>query len=112
MHGQFKAEVYISDKAEVSVKVYEAENGQEYSPAYVVGVCGSFVGEVINECEEQLRLIAENCFDYEAFKSPQAKEIIEYATAGITICWSFCGTNFPTTLFCGGKTPKSGTLLL
>lgn len=36
MHGQFKAEVYISDKAEVSVKVYEAENGQEYSPA----VCG------------------------------------------------------------------------
>lgn len=95
MHGQFKAEVYISDTAEVSVKVYEAESGQEYSPAYVVGVCGSFVGEVINECEEQLRLIAENCFDYEAFKSPQAKEIIEYAYSRYNDMLEFLWDKFP-----------------
>ena len=96
MCGQFKAEIYISDTSEISVRVYETENGQEYSPAYVTGVCGSFVGEVINECEDQLKLIAESCFDYEVFKSPQTKEIIEYAYSRYNDMLEFLWPKFPT----------------
>ena len=96
MHDQFTASIFISGASDISVKVFESENGQEYSPAYVMGVCGKFVGAVINECEEQLRIISKSCFDYEAFKSPQAKEIMEYAHIKYNDTPEFLWEKFPT----------------
>lgn len=95
LDGQFKMSVFISDAGEVSVKVIDAENHTEYTPAYVPGACGEFVGAVIYACEEQLRLIAQNCFDREAFKSKQARQIIEYACCKYGDRLEFLWDKFP-----------------
>lgn len=76
--GQFVLRVLISAAGLPEAKVFDRESGEEYAPVYAPGAGGSFVGTVIEACEERLKSIAEACYRYEVFQSQQAKMAIAY----------------------------------
>ena len=52
---------------------------EEYVLIHSKQASGKFVGTVIEECEKNLKLIADNCYQTQIFKSLQAKQVISYA---------------------------------
>ncbi len=60
------------------VKVFDTETNDEYSIIHVPSAEGSFVGSVIEECENILKKIAQNCYYSSIFQTKQAKEITDY----------------------------------
>ena len=78
LDGQFVMRVTAEETGLPSVKVFDTESGEEYVLIHTPGACGRFVGTVIQACEEKLREIALSAFDYEKFKSEQAKAITAY----------------------------------
>ena len=78
LDGQFVMRVTAEETGLPSVKVFDTESGEEYVLIHTPGACGRFVGTVIQACEEKLREIALSAFDYEKFKSDQAKAITAY----------------------------------
>lgn len=79
LNGQLQMNVAITDTGAVSVRVLDADSGEEYVLVHTPTAGGAFVGAVIQACEEKLKMIAEDCFDYTIFKSEQAKQVIAYA---------------------------------
>lgn len=77
--GQFKIHIKVTDAGAVSVKVLDAESGEDYVLVHMPDAHGAFVGSVIAACEERLQAVAESCFDYAVFRSEQSKQIVEYA---------------------------------
>lgn len=78
MEDQMELTISVSSDGAVDTKVVDLETYDEYTLYRVPNASGSFVGKVKSECEENLRLISELCFEWDVFKSGQAKEIINY----------------------------------
>lgn len=79
MNGQFKMDVSITDLGGASIKVWDLDSEEEYVLIHSKQASGKFVGTVIEECEKNLKLIADNCYQTQIFKSLQAKQVISYA---------------------------------
>ena len=77
LDGAFRLIVTISFSGNVDTNLFENDNGEEYV-LYKTTAVGSFVGEIRTNIENVLIQIANNCYDVEIFKSPQAKAIISY----------------------------------
>lgn len=75
--NQFEVNIVISD-TEKYAKVMDLENEMEFALVDVEGVEGQFVGKVRQNYEDIIRDVIIKCTSKEAFKSNQAKEVIEY----------------------------------
>lgn len=76
--GQFVMYVTICPGNVPAVKVVDTECEEEYVLIHAREASGSFVGSVVQACEEKLMEIAEACFVQQVFVSRQAKEIIAF----------------------------------
>ncbi len=76
--GDFDVVVEISKKGEVSTKVFDKGSGEQYVLHLMKDAVGEFVGSVRAEYEQLLQQICDSCFERDAFKCEQSKEIIEY----------------------------------
>ncbi|MCM1496589.1 MAG: MmcQ/YjbR family DNA-binding protein [Bacteroides sp.] len=74
----FTMTVNITKAGEINTVVIDPAFNEPYTLHLVDGAAGSFVGQVKSEYEAVLEEIAEKCFDFEVFKSKQAKEVIAY----------------------------------
>ncbi len=70
--------VTVNNKDEISANIIDSNFNEPYTLHLVDSAAGSFVGDVKRQYEEILTQIAMQCFDYDVFKSTQAKELIEY----------------------------------
>lgn len=70
--------VRIERNGEISSQIIDPSFGELYTLHLSDYTAGSFVGEIRNQYENTLSLIAEKCFETEIFKSEQTKELIEY----------------------------------
>lgn len=75
--NQFEVNIVISDTEKYS-KVMDSENEMEFALVDVEGVEGQFIGEVRQNYEDIIKDLIIKCTSKEAFKSNQAKEVIEY----------------------------------
>lgn len=78
LNNQFQMNVKVTTTGIASVNVWDNDTQEEYILINLPMAVGSFVGSVIQACEEKLKIIADNCFDPTIFKSEQAKQIIAY----------------------------------
>ena len=69
MDGDFKAAIVVSDKGDVTGKVYDTESDEEYLPLRVEDG-GAFVGAVRDAYTKLLIDIRTNCFCENFFVSP------------------------------------------
>ena len=77
LNEEFEVQIVLSADNQYS-KVIDTENGTEYSLVDIEDAVGEFVGKVRQEYEKIIENILNNCTEKENFKTPQAKEIIEY----------------------------------
>ncbi|MBR1619952.1 hypothetical protein IJ674_08670 [bacterium] len=73
--GLFKAVITINSDEDLSGKVYEVENDEEFLPLRVESNQGAFVGEVRAEYEKLLINIRDNCFTKKYYIFPQSNRI-------------------------------------
>lgn len=78
INGQMSMTVRIDGNSKIYTEVIDKSTDEEYVLHRVSGASGSFVGQVKSEYEAILEEICAKCFDFEVFKSDQAKEIIDY----------------------------------
>ena len=78
LKSQFTLKVEIDTKGKVFAAVIDNDFNEEYVLHLQPYATGSFVGQVRQEYDECLQKIADNCFNTVIFKSPQAKELINY----------------------------------
>jgi len=77
--SQMKLIVTVSKDEKLETQVTDNNSGEEYVLHLVSGATGSFVGRVKAEYDNVLKEIFLNCFDFDVFKSEQAKKVIAYA---------------------------------
>lgn len=75
---QFQMYITITKTGIQSIQVMDQDSQEEYVLVHAQDTSGAFVSSVVEACEEELKRIAENCFDYAVFKNEQAKEVITY----------------------------------
>lgn len=73
--GQFRGELVITDRGEVSGRVIDLDTGEEYLPIRLVHQVGGFVGNVREDYLAFLAKIDEACFTPVHFMSNQANRI-------------------------------------
>lgn len=95
LDGQFLMHVIIQEEKLPSVKVVDVECEEEYVLIHTPEASGSFVGEVVQACEEKLEKIAGECYEYKAFVSSQAKEITRYVEKKYQSRLEFLWKKFP-----------------
>lgn len=100
LSGQFVINIIISELKNISVHVFDSQSNDEYVLVHTRESSGKFVGSVIEACEEQLRLIAKNCYDYEIFKNKQTKQIIEYVKNKYGDNPEYLWNKFPNNAIC------------
>lgn len=76
-NNQFEVNIVISDVERYS-KMIDLENEMEFALVDVESVEGQFIGELRQDYENVINDVIEKCTSKEAFKSNQAKEVIEY----------------------------------
>lgn len=76
LNEQFILNIMIDDN--ISYKVYDANTQEEYILIHVESAKGSFVKEVREQVEEQLKRIAEACFDESLFQYEQTYTVVDY----------------------------------
>lgn len=74
----FTMTVNVANTGDITAVVIDPAFNEPYTLHLADGAAGSFVGQVKIEYEALLEKIAEKCFDFEVFKSKQAKEVIAY----------------------------------
>lgn len=77
-YSGFILTVKIGADGKVSCEMIDPVSGEPYTLHLTNTAVGGFVGSVRKRYEETLAEIAEKCFEPDVFKSPQAKELIEY----------------------------------
>ena len=77
MNGDFSAELLVSDNGEVTGKVIDKMNGEEYRQLRFESFQGAFVNSVRSAYEELLGQIASKCCKDVLFPSDQANRIVE-----------------------------------
>lgn len=75
--NQFEVNIVISDTEKYS-KLIDLESEMEFALVDVESAEGQFIGEVRQNYEDVIRDVIIKCTSKEAFKSNQAKEVIEY----------------------------------
>lgn len=76
-NNQFEIQVVISEK-ESYAKLIDLENEEEFALVDVETSTGQFIGSIKQEYGNVIEDIIQKCTSKEAFKSKQAKEVIEY----------------------------------
>ncbi|MDR2880561.1 MAG: MmcQ/YjbR family DNA-binding protein [Azoarcus sp.] len=76
--GQFEVIVTITKEGEVSAGVIDSLSREPYVLHRVPDATGSFVGRVREEYGSVLSTIDDACFEFDVFKSENAKEVIRY----------------------------------
>lgn len=74
-NDEFRAEITVLKSGEVSGKVYETENNDEFLPLKIETRQGAFIGEIREEYKKILTEIRDNCFSQNYFISNQANRI-------------------------------------
>lgn len=74
---QFEVNIVISEDRKYS-KLLDLENGIEFALADIENATGQFIGELRKKYEDIIEDVIIKCTSKGAFKSNQAKEIIEY----------------------------------
>lgn len=95
LNGQFQMNVAITNAGGVSVSVLDTDNREEYVLIHTMSAGGAFSCSVIQACEEKLKIIAQNCFDYIVFRKEQTKQIIEYVNKTHQDHLEFLWNKFP-----------------
>ncbi len=75
----FLCRIHIAKDGETALEIVDNGTGEEYTLAYVGGAVGAFVGSVRQACEELLTDVVERCFEWNIFKTEQARLVTEYA---------------------------------
>ena len=83
LDGLFRFQAVIVSDGSIDTRLIEKETGEEYI-LYKTDAAGSFVGNV-----------AEDCYETEIFKSPQAKEVIYYVQSKYGDELEFLWKKFP-----------------
>lgn len=94
LEDHFQMDVTITGTGAVSVRVLDADNGEEYVLVHTPEASGAFVGSVVQACEEKLKIIAQNCFNVAVFRSAQAQQVIAYAHQAHQDCLEFLWEKF------------------
>ena len=76
--SQMTLSVTIDKEKNIKTKITDNDFGEEYVLHLMPENTGEYVGKIRSAYQEILQRIADNCFQTEIFKSPQAKEIISY----------------------------------
>ena len=76
--GRFEMTVTITEDGKIFAEVIDALSRDDYVLHLVSGAEGAFVGQVREEYERVLGRIAAGCFEKDAFKSEEARRVIEY----------------------------------
>lgn len=87
--GQFEMTVFVQDTGCISVQVMDRESNEEYVLVHVRDAEGAFVNALVQLCENKLKEIADNCFDFNVFKALQTKQVIAYAEKTYNSCPEF-----------------------
>lgn len=77
-NGEFKLFLTLSKSGELDFKIIETINGEEYEPAYIKNAEGKFVGEIRQEAEDVISLIAARCTEFTPFSSDYTYKVIDY----------------------------------
>ncbi len=77
MNGEFRAEVFISDKGEVSGKLFDTAYDDEYTN-FRMEYAGGYVGVVRSEYEALLTNIREQCFTPKYYRTDTANALVDY----------------------------------
>lgn len=59
-------------------KIIETSTDEEYEPAYIKNAEGKFVGEIRQEAEDVISLIAARCTEFTPFSSDYTYKVIDY----------------------------------
>lgn len=79
LNNDFRLEITVRENEHLPIiKVFDTETDDEYSIIHVPSAEGSFVGSVIEECENVLKEITQKCYYSSIFQTKQSKEIIDY----------------------------------
>ena len=94
LDGLFRFQAVIVSDGSIDTRLIEKETGEEYI-LYKTDAAGSFVGHVRKAVEALLTQVAEDCYETEIFKSPQAKEVIYYVQSKYGDELEFLWKKFP-----------------
>ncbi len=78
MDGDFRAILTVSDKGEITGKVIDTMNNEEYTPLRAESFNGAYVNSVRAAYEKLLDFVAGNCCKDVLFASDQANRITEW----------------------------------
>lgn len=87
--------VTISADGRISSEIIDPSLNECYTLHLADGTAGSFVGKIRSQYEEILSEIAEKCFEWDVFKSKQAKDLIEYVRTTYCDELEFLWQKFP-----------------
>lgn len=76
--GKFELCLTISEAGELDYKIIETSTDEEYEPAYIKNAEGKFVGEIRQEAEDVISLIAARCTEFTPFSSDYTYKVIDY----------------------------------
>lgn len=93
--NEFKAIVEIEKNGNITGKVYDLEDNDEYLPLRVEEQQGKFVGTVRTAYEKVLKDIRDRCFNENYFNSPQSNRIADYIEKKYNDIPEFLWTKFP-----------------
>ena len=77
-NNEFKAVVEISKDGQISGRVFDLENNDEFLPLKIKNEQGKYIGEIKEEYQKILTDIRNNCFSKNYFISPQTNRITNY----------------------------------
>ena len=75
--GKFELCLTISEAGELDYKIIETSTDEEYEPAYIKNAEGKFVGEIRQEAEDVISLIAARCTEFTPFSSDYTYKVID-----------------------------------
>ncbi len=79
LDGQFEMTVTVTREGKVSAEVFDASSGELYVLHRIHDATGPFVGAVREGFDAVLASISKACFEPDVFKSPGARQLIQYA---------------------------------
>ncbi|APX73299.1 hypothetical protein BTM29_01070 [Companilactobacillus allii] len=95
LNQQFQLIITLNANSELTTKLIEISDGNEYRLHLDPSATGSFVNSVRNEFLGVINEIVDNCFDTDIFKNSQTKQVIEYVNDTYDTELEFLWEKFP-----------------
>lgn len=95
LNEEFKIEIIINKDGILSGKVFDVQTNDEYNVFRFSHHVGSFVNKILEEYQNILIDIKENCYIKDFFKSKQANEIAKYIKDKFNVLPQFLWNKFP-----------------